>query len=62
MPTWNLEEINMDFVVGFPKTRKSFDSIWVVVGGMTKLAHFLQIKTTYGAEEYAKLFIHELVR
>ncbi|KAH0754464.1 hypothetical protein KY290_024734 [Solanum tuberosum] len=41
IPTWKWEEINMDFVVGLPKTRKGFDSIWVVVDRMTKLAHFL---------------------
>ncbi|KAH0669077.1 hypothetical protein KY289_023570 [Solanum tuberosum] len=48
IPTWKWEEINMDFVVGLPKTRKGFDSIWVVVDRMTKSAHFLPVKTTYG--------------
>ncbi|MCF6774896.1 transposase family protein [Corynebacterium sp. MC-12] len=62
LPTWKWEVINMDFVVGLPKTRKGFDSIWVVVDRMTKLAHFLPVKTTYGAEEYARLYIHVLVR
>ncbi|KAH0746323.1 hypothetical protein KY285_007980 [Solanum tuberosum] len=54
IPTWKWEEINMDFVVGLPKTRKGFDSIWVVVDRMTKSAHFLPVKTTYGAEDYAR--------
>ncbi|KAH0669578.1 hypothetical protein KY285_023739 [Solanum tuberosum] len=62
IPTWKWEGINMDFVVGLPKTRRGFDSVWVVVDRMTKSAHFLPVKTTYGAEEYAKLYIHELVR
>ena len=62
IPTWKWEEINMDFVVGLPKARRGFDSVWVVVDRMTKSAHFLPVKTTYGAEEYAKLYIHELVR
>ncbi|KAH0672805.1 hypothetical protein KY290_025037 [Solanum tuberosum] len=62
IPTWKWEEINMDFVVGLPKARRVFDSVWVVVDRMTKSAHFLPVKTTYGAEEYAKLYIHELVR
>ena len=30
--TWNLESINMDFVVGLPKTRRQYDSIWVIYG------------------------------
>ncbi|KAH0710891.1 hypothetical protein KY284_012318 [Solanum tuberosum] len=62
IPTWKWEEINMDFVVGLPNARRGFDSVWVVVDRMTKSAHFLSVKTTYGAEEYAKLYIHELVR
>ena len=51
IPTWKWEEIHIDFVVGLSKTRKHFDSIWVVVGRMTKLAHFLSVKTTYIAED-----------
>ena len=62
IPTWKWEDINMDFVVGLPKTKKDFDSIWVVVDRMTKSAHFIPGKTTYGAEKYARLCIHELVR
>ena len=31
IPTWKWEEINMDFVVGLPRTQKSYDSIWVIV-------------------------------
>src|SRR5688572_5135990 len=52
----------MDFVVGLPKTRKNFDSIWVIVDRMTKSAHFLPVKTTYNTEDYAKVYIRELVR
>ena len=49
IPTWKWEDINMDVVVSFPKTRKHFDSIWVVVDRMIKSAHFLPVKTTYNA-------------
>ena len=48
--------------MGLPKARRAFDSVWVVVDRMTKLAHFLPVKTTYGAEDYARLYIHDLVR
>ena len=27
IPTWKLEDINMNFVVGLPQTQKSYDSI-----------------------------------
>ncbi|WMV38359.1 hypothetical protein MTR67_031744 [Solanum verrucosum] len=38
---WKWERIAMDFVVGLPKTLENFDSIWVVVDGLTKSTHFI---------------------
>lgn len=37
----------MDFVVGFPKTVKGSDSIWIGVDRLTKSTHFGQIKISY---------------
>ncbi|MCI94008.1 gag protease polyprotein, partial [Trifolium medium] len=34
----------MDFVGGFPKTRKGNEVIWVVADRLTKSAHFIAIK------------------
>ena len=31
IPTWKSKDINMDFVVGLPRTQNLYDSIWVVV-------------------------------
>ena len=62
IPTWKWEAINMDFVVGLPKTRKMQDSILVIVDKMTKSAHFIPVKSTYRAKDYAKLYINEIVR
>ena len=62
IPTWKWEEINMDFVIGLPPSRCHHDSIWVVVDRLTKSAHFLPIHTSYTAEDYARLYIRELVR
>ena len=52
----------MDFVVELPKSKRHFDSIWVIVDRMTKSAHFLPVKTSYSAEDYAKLYIREMVK
>ena len=62
IPTWKGEAINMDFVVCLPRTRKLHDSIWVIVERMTKSAHFIPVKSTYSGEDYAKLYIDEIVR
>ena len=59
--TWRWENIYMDFVVGFPWTRMQNDSIWVIVDRLTKFAHFLPVKSTYLTEDYAKLYLNEIV-
>jgi hypothetical protein len=38
----------MDFIVGLPRTLKGYDSIWVIVDRLTKVAHFIPVKTTVG--------------
>ncbi|XP_069148119.1 uncharacterized protein [Solanum lycopersicum] len=55
------EAINMDFIVGLPKTRRHHNSIWFIVDRMTMSAHFIPVKSTYIAEDYAKLYIDEIV-
>ena len=52
----------MNFVIGLPPSRCHHDSIWVVVDRLTKSAHFLPVHTSYTAEDYARLYIRELVR
>ena len=59
---WKWDMINMDFITGFPRTSRRFDSIWVIVDRLTKSAYFLPVRTTYTVEEYAKLYIKEIVR
>ena len=52
----------MDFVFGLPNTRRHHDSMWVILDRMTKSAHFIHVKSTYRAEDYARHYIHEIVR
>jgi hypothetical protein len=37
----------MDIIIGLPRTQSGYDSIWVIVDRLTKVAHFIPIKTTY---------------
>jgi hypothetical protein len=45
IPEWKWEEIGMDFITGLPRTQKGYDSIWVIVDRLAKVAHFIPIKT-----------------
>ena len=60
VPTQKQEDINIDFVVGLPHTQKQKDSVWVVMDKLTKFTHFIQVKSTYSAEDYAMIFIVEI--
>ena len=46
IPEWKWEEVGMDFIVGLTRTQRGHDSIWVIVDRLTKVAHFLPVKTT----------------
>ena len=56
-----MDAINMVFVVVLPKNRRQHDSIWVIVDMMTKFAHFILLKYTYRAEDYARPYIYEIL-
>ena len=62
IPTWKWDVINMDLIKGLPCTPRQHDSIWVIVDRMTKSSHFLAVKTTYSAKEYAKHYNNEVLR
>jgi transposase InsO family protein len=51
----------MDFIVGLPRTRANYDSIWVVVDRLTKAAHFIPVKTTYNSAMLAELYMSWIV-
>jgi hypothetical protein len=52
----------MDFVVGLPRTPKGNDSIWVIVDRLTKVAHFVPVKVTFGTERLANLYVEHILR
>ena len=49
MPNRKWDSISMDFVVDFPRTQKCFDSIFVFVDRLTKVARFVLTTTTVTA-------------
>jgi hypothetical protein len=54
IPEWKWEEIGMDFITGLPRTSKGYDSIWVIMDRLTKVAHFIPVKTTYKGSQLAE--------
>jgi hypothetical protein len=61
IPTWKWEDISMDFIVGLPKIAKGFDSVWVIIDRLTKIAHFLPVKVKYTVATYAELYIARIL-
>jgi hypothetical protein len=55
IPEWKWEEIGMDFTVGLPRTQAGYDSIWVIVDWLTKVTHFIPVKTTYSRAKLTEL-------
>jgi len=52
----------MDFITGLPRTLRKHDSIMVVVDELSKVAHFILVKSTSLATEVNQIFIKEIVR
>ena len=52
----------MNFVVRLPVTGRKYDSVWVVVDRLTKLDHFLPVRTDYSLDKLVELYINKIVR
>jgi hypothetical protein len=61
IPMWKWDDISMDFIVGLPLTARKKDSIWVIVDRLTKTAHFIVVHTTYLVQQYAELYMDQIV-
>ena len=61
IPEWKWKEVGMDFIVGLPRTQRGFDSIWVIVDRLTKVAHFIPVKITYSGAKLAELYMERIV-
>ncbi|XP_055800364.1 uncharacterized protein LOC129869770 [Solanum dulcamara] len=59
----NCQEVKIEHQKpGLPRTPRKYDLIWVVVDRLTKSAHFLPVRITYSAEDYARIYIKEIVK
>jgi hypothetical protein len=53
--------ISMDFIIDLPSS-KAFDSIFVVVDRLTKIAYFMPYNKTVTSEETARLFMDNIYK
>ena len=51
----------MDFIRSFPRTLRQHDSIMVVVDRLTKVSHFILVKSTFSASHVTQVFIIDVV-
>jgi hypothetical protein len=61
VPEWKWEEIAIYFIVGLPRTQSGYDSIWVIVDRLTKVAHFILAKIMYSGPQLAEWYMLRIV-
>jgi hypothetical protein len=61
VPEWKWEDIAIDFIMGMLRTQSGYDSIWVIVDRLTKVTHFILVKTTYIGPQLAELYMSRIV-
>jgi hypothetical protein len=61
VPEWKWKEIALDFIMGLPRTQLGYDSFWVIMDQLTKVAHFIPVKTTYTRPQLAELYMLRIV-
>lgn len=52
----------MDFIIGLLRTSRQHDVVMVVVDRLSKVDHFILLKTTYSTGEVTQVFIREIIK
>nr|GEV38160.1 putative reverse transcriptase domain-containing protein [Tanacetum cinerariifolium] len=61
IPQWKWENITTDFVTKLPKTATDQDTIWVIIGRLTKSAYFLPMREDDTLEKLMRQYLKEVV-
>ena len=59
IPEWKWDKVSMDFITGFPRTKRGNNAIFVVVDRLSKVAHFLPVRESITASQLADLYISQ---
>jgi hypothetical protein len=51
----------MDFILGLPRTQSGYNSLWVIVNRLTKVAHFSPVKKTSTRPQLVELHMPRIV-
>ncbi len=57
IPEWKWDKIGMDFITGFPRTKRANNAMFVVIDHLSKVAHFLPFHESITASQLADLYI-----
>lgn len=52
----------IDFMLGLSENFKKWNSIWVIVDRLNKLAYFILVRVDYNATKLGKIYVKEIVR
>jgi hypothetical protein len=62
IPHWKCELVTNDFITTLPIQMRKHDSIMVVVDKLTKVAHFIPLKTTNKVENNVEIYMKEFAK